>query len=329
MTASQVRPESSGRSRFRSPCSFSTSGKSSGFVLPRLKSVSSWPRASAASVIARPRNFVPPRIRSLNGTSARRARRPRRRTRARRPGSARRRRGSASSNWKSSGSRIGRKPYVWTPAREKKRPSVTPIWSSGIGIPSGSSSRITPARVSNSPRSGSDGPGSCRTSSSSTSRPTSSCTSPISSSGVKPGSARPSSSSSISLGTTLIFCAAADDRGVDGVPQHRLDRRSPLAEQPQRRVGQPRLQQHPQHRRLLARQLRGDPIDELAHDRRHVHRHALPVEVGEQLPEPRDRAAAVHHRAVPARPADGRLQPADLLLRHLDRIEALAAEVEA
>ena len=27
--------------------------------------------------------------------------------------------------------------------REKKRPSVTPIWSSGTGIPSGSSSRIT------------------------------------------------------------------------------------------------------------------------------------------------------------------------------------------
>src|SRR4029078_10582457 len=30
-------------------------------------------------------------------------------------------------NWKSGGSRIGRKPYVCTPAREKKRPSVTPI----------------------------------------------------------------------------------------------------------------------------------------------------------------------------------------------------------
>ena len=68
--------------------------------------------------------------------------------------------------------------------------------------------------------------------------------------------------------------AAADDRRVDGVAEHRLHRRAALAEQPQRRVGQPRLQEHAQHRRLLARQLGREPIDELAHDRGHVHGHA-------------------------------------------------------
>ena len=65
-----------------------------------------------------------------------------------------------------------------------------------------------------------------------------------------------------------------------------------------------------------------------SHDRRHVHGHPLPVEVGEEAAEPGDRPAAVHHRAVPAGPAHRRLQPADLLLGHLDRVEALAADVE-
>ena len=60
----QLRPSSADRLVSRSPLSFSASGKSSGFVSPRLKSVTSCPRASAPSTVARPRNFVPPRTRS-------------------------------------------------------------------------------------------------------------------------------------------------------------------------------------------------------------------------------------------------------------------------
>ena len=123
--------------------------------------------------------------------------------------------------------------------------------------------------------------------------------------------------------------AAADDRRVDGVSEHRLRRRGPFADQPQRRIGEPRLQQRAHHGRLFARQLGGDPLDELAHDRRHVHRCPLPVEVAQELAEARNRFAAVDERAVTTRPADRRLQPADLLLDDLDRIEALPADQDA
>src|SRR5205823_14061925 len=47
MPASHCRPSSDLRSPFRSPMSFSTLGKSEGFVLPRLNSVTVWPRSSA------------------------------------------------------------------------------------------------------------------------------------------------------------------------------------------------------------------------------------------------------------------------------------------
>ncbi len=78
----------------------------------------------------------------------------------------------------------------------------------------------------------------------------------------------------------------------------------------------------------MPRQLGGDRLDRLAHDGRHVHGHPLAVEVGEEAAEPGDGAAAVDHRAVAAGPSNRRLQPADLLLGHLDRIEALAAHLE-
>ncbi len=119
--------------------------------------------------------------------------------------------------------------------------------------------------------------------------------------------------------------AAANDRRVDGVAQHRLELPGPRAEQAQRLVGQAWLQQRAQDHRLVPRQLGGDPLDRLAHDGRHVHGHPLAVEVGEEAAEPGDGTAAVDHRAVPAGPPNRRLQPADLLLGHLDRIEALAA----
>ena len=73
-TASHSRPSSAERSEERSPRSFSTSGKSSGPVWPRLKSVGSWPASSSASTSARPRNRVPPRTRTLIPGNARSAR---------------------------------------------------------------------------------------------------------------------------------------------------------------------------------------------------------------------------------------------------------------
>jgi hypothetical protein len=47
----------------RSPRSFSTWGKSSGRVLPRLNIATLWPRARAYSIVAGPRKPVPPRTR--------------------------------------------------------------------------------------------------------------------------------------------------------------------------------------------------------------------------------------------------------------------------
>ena len=122
--------------------------------------------------------------------------------------------------------------------------------------------------------------------------------------------------------------AAADDCRVDRVPQHRLGGRRALAEQSQGGVRQPRLQQA----RITVASLRGSSarsLDELAHDRGDVHRRPLLVEVAQQLSEPGHGLAPVHDRAVTTRPADRRLQPADLLLDDLDRIEALPADHDA
>ena len=66
----------------------------------------------------------------------------------------------SSMNASSGGSCIGRKPYVWMPRREKKRPSVTAGQQHRHGPAAGSSSRSVPASVSNSPRSGSAATGS-------------------------------------------------------------------------------------------------------------------------------------------------------------------------
>src|SRR5688572_15803145 len=63
MTASHTRPDNLSRSCSRSPRIVSTCGNSVGFVLPRLNSVISCPRASADSTRCRPRKRVPPMIR--------------------------------------------------------------------------------------------------------------------------------------------------------------------------------------------------------------------------------------------------------------------------
>ena len=117
--------------------------------------------------------------------------------------------------------------------------------------------------------------------------------------GVKPGS-----SAAVELdarsrsGSTFILLAAADDRRVDGVAEHRLERRAALAEQAQRRVGQARLQQRPQHSRLRAAAARRPSLDHLAHDGRHVHR---------QCACGRGRASSVPSRAIaPPRSASRR-----------------------
>ncbi len=74
-------------------------------------------------------------------------------------------------------------------------------------------------------------------------------------------------------------------------------------------------------------QLGRHALEPRARHGRDVHRQAALVERLQDLAELRERATADADRAVPARPADASAQPADLLLGHLDRIEALAAEV--
>ena len=80
--------------------------------------------------------------------------------------------------------------------------------------------------------------------------------------------------------------AAANNGCVDGVAEHRLERRAALPEQAQSGVREARLQERPQHEGLLARQLLSEALDEFSDDGRHVHGQALPVEVGEQPAEP-------------------------------------------
>src|SRR5688572_27870714 len=71
ITASQVRPFSDARSPVaRSPMSFSTVGKSCGFVRPRLNSVIVCPRAIAYSTCRGPMKLVPPRMRIFFGAIA-------------------------------------------------------------------------------------------------------------------------------------------------------------------------------------------------------------------------------------------------------------------
>ena len=101
-----------------------------------------------------------------------------------------------------------------------------------------------------------------------------------------------------------------------------------MAQQPQRAVGEARLQQGADHGGLRPRERVGHGAEHLTHNRRHVHGQPTSVEVAQQLREPRGRAAAVDQRSVPTRSADGRPQPADLLLGDLDRIETPAARGE-
>src|SRR5579864_4718554 len=63
MTASQRRPRRAARSPSRFPRRRSTAISGFGSDWPRLKTVTSWPRASAASAMCRPTNRVPPRMR--------------------------------------------------------------------------------------------------------------------------------------------------------------------------------------------------------------------------------------------------------------------------
>src|SRR2546422_4279596 len=70
----------------------------------------------------------------------------------------------------------------------------------------------------------------------------------------------------------------------------------------------------------------GDRLDHLADDRSDMDRQPLAIQVVQHPREPGHRAVAVDHGAVAARAADGRFQPADLLLAELDRIEALPCD---
>jgi uncharacterized membrane protein YhhN len=67
-TASHSRPATADRPSARSPATVSTPGYRPGLVLPRLNSVTVSPRPTAASVMARPRNRVPPSMSMRTGS---------------------------------------------------------------------------------------------------------------------------------------------------------------------------------------------------------------------------------------------------------------------
>src|SRR5580765_363864 len=120
---------------------------------------------------------------------------------------------------------------------------------------------------------------------------------------------------------------AADDRRVDGVAEQRLDRPELRPEAGKHTTGDARLEQRQHQVPLRPRQLRGDRLDHVADDRRDVDRERLAVEVTQHLRESSHRPVAVDHGPVAAAAADRRLQPADLLLAELDRVEALARDL--
>ncbi len=228
------------------------------------------------------------------------------------------------------GSCIGRKPYVWMPRREKKRPSVT-AGEQHRDRPRGSGRARAASRRACRTGRGRARPatGSWRTISNSGSTPASARSSANRSSGPKPGSRRPSSSSETALGDHVDLLAAADDRGARGVVQQRVEQRRALAERVEQPVGQRRRQQPAQRQRERRGQLVGDRLDHRARDGRDVDGQAAAVERASRRPSlpiapPRDR-----HRAVAGLPAQRRARPAELLLGDHDRVEAPAGDVDA
>jgi hypothetical protein len=146
------------------------------------------------------------------------------------------------------------------------------------------------------------------------------------SSGPKPGSARPSSSTSTLRRDDVDLLAAVDDRRADGVAERPIEQAELLERRTQRQLGEALVEQRAKDERLRAGELGGHPLDPGARDRCHVDGEAPGVEPGEDPTELADRAAANAERCVAAGAADGALEPADLLLGHLDRVEALPAD---
>ena len=122
--------------------------------------------------------------------------------------------------------------------------------------------------------------------------------------------------------------SAVDDRRVDGVSQRCLVARPRLAELLERCVGRRRIEQGEHPGALRSGKRCGHRLEHLPREVGDVDRRSLPVEGLEHPREPRHRAAAHRPRRVASRPAHGRAELAHLLLGHLDRVGADAADVE-
>ena len=135
---------------------------------------------------------------------------------------------------------------------------MTPIWRNGTGIPFGSSSRRTPASISNNPRSGSGGRN--RGGRARARRPADDRLHLGRIRRVEAGQHPPSSSTTISLGTTLIFSpprtivALTVFLSIGSV----VAARSPMSRSA---MSVSRGFRRTHHGRLLARQLGRDPLE--------------------------------------------------------------------
>ena len=152
--------------------------------------------------------------------------------------------------------------------------------------------------------------------------------SPSRSSGPKPGSRRPSISTSISEGMTF---SAEPPRTMVALTVFLSAPSSCLPCSPISRSAAPWVRGSSSARstsRLRAGQRVGDRLDGRPHHRRHVWRRPLAVERPQHRCEPRHRATAHRPRRVAPRATHRRLDVAQLLLGHLDRVEAAAAHVD-
>ena len=125
---------------------------------------------------------------------------------------------------------------------------------------------------------------------------------------------------------TLILSPPRTIVGLTVLRITRLELAAARPERARREVGGLRVEQPAQEQRLRARQLGGHLLEPVADERDDVHRRLAAVERAQHVAELPHRAALDAERAVAAGAAHVRAQPAQLLLRHLDRVEAAAAD---
>ena len=188
------------------------------------------------------------------------------------------------------------------PSVEKMRASVTPASTNGTGMPSGSTSRSTPASVSNSDRSASAGPGWYSTTLTSASGPSSARTSARSSSGFPPGHEAPVQPELHLGGDHVDRVAAAHARSRSPCRAAGGRRTALVTDRPEHCVRDRRHGEKPQR----GGQGEGEGArhgDETGpYGGRDAHRQSLPIEPSQRLAELRGGAAAQGHRPVPPGP---------------------------